>query len=68
MQAAQSIGIDLPLKALVWQDETGITWLGYNDPVWLAHRHGGLPSMGQSLEAMKHRLDSRGQGCDCPIR
>src|SRR5579862_9816272 len=40
MQAAQTIGIDLPLKALVWQDEEGRTWVGYNDPRWLAARHG----------------------------
>lgn len=40
MQARQEIGIDLPLKALVWQDEEGKTWLSYNDPAWLAERHG----------------------------
>jgi uncharacterized protein (DUF302 family) len=40
MQAAQSIGIDLPLKALVWQDGSDTTWLSYNDPAWLALRHG----------------------------
>jgi uncharacterized protein (DUF302 family) len=40
MQAAQTLGIDLPLKALVWQDEAGKTWIGYNDPKWLARRHG----------------------------
>src|SRR3954471_17957613 len=40
MQAAQTIGIDLPLKALVWQDEAGSTLLSYNDPAWLAKRHG----------------------------
>ena len=40
MQKAQAIGIDLPLKALVWQDEAGKTWLSYNDPAWLAARHG----------------------------
>ena len=32
MQADQTIGIDLPLKALVWQDASGGTWLSYNDP------------------------------------
>jgi uncharacterized protein (DUF302 family) len=32
MQSAQTIGIDLPLKALVWQDASGDTWLSYNDP------------------------------------
>lgn len=40
MQQAQTIGIDLPLKALVWQDEQGATWLSYNDPAYLAGRHG----------------------------
>jgi uncharacterized protein (DUF302 family) len=40
MQAVQSIGIDLPLKALVWQDEAGVTWLSTNDLAWLAQRHG----------------------------
>jgi uncharacterized protein (DUF302 family) len=39
MQAQQTMGIDLPLKALVWQDEDGKTWLGYNDPSWLVARH-----------------------------
>ena len=40
MQANQTIGIDLPLKALVWQDRSGKTWLSYNEPAWLAKRHG----------------------------
>ena len=40
MQAAQTIGIDLPLRALVWQDASGATFVGYNDPRWLAQRHG----------------------------
>jgi len=41
MQAKQTIGIDLPLKALVWQDASGKTWLSYNDPPWVVSRHGG---------------------------
>src|SRR5262249_37012074 len=40
MQSTQTTGIDLPLKALVWQDEDGATWLSYNDPAYLAQRHG----------------------------
>jgi uncharacterized protein (DUF302 family) len=40
MLCAQLTGIDLPMKALVWADEAGQTWLGYNDPKWLIHRHG----------------------------
>src|SRR5262249_22478866 len=40
MQAAQTVGIDLPLKALVWQDAGGKTWISYNEPSWIARRHG----------------------------
>jgi len=40
MECAQSIGIDLPLKALAWEDASGQTWLAYNDPKFLAMRHG----------------------------
>ena len=40
MQAAQTMGIDLPLKMLVWQDAKSKTWIAYNDPAWLAKRHG----------------------------
>src|SRR5260370_40734128 len=47
MQSMQTIGIDLPLKALVWQDASGGTWLSYNDPSWLAKRHG----LGREVEA-----------------
>jgi uncharacterized protein (DUF302 family) len=39
MQASQTAGIDLPLKALVWQDAAGKTWLSYNEPSWIAQRH-----------------------------
>jgi uncharacterized protein (DUF302 family) len=47
MQSVQTMGIDLPLKALVWQDAAGTTWLSYNDPGWLAQRHG----LGHEVEA-----------------
>jgi uncharacterized protein (DUF302 family) len=40
MQADQTIAIDLPLKALVFEDAAGKTWLAYNDVHWLAQRHG----------------------------
>ena len=39
MECAQSAGIDLPMKAMAWQDASGQTWLGYNDPGWIAQRH-----------------------------
>ena len=40
MEASQTAGIDLPLKALVWQDAAGKTWLSYNEPSWTVQRHG----------------------------
>lgn len=42
MECAQSVGIDLPLKVLVWEDASGQVWLGYNDPAFLAQRHGAV--------------------------
>ena len=46
MQSAQTTGIDLPLKALVWQDEAGQTWISYNEAKWIAQRHGASDAKG----------------------
>ena len=43
MECAQSAGIDLPLKALVWEDDTKQVWLGYNEAAYVAQRHGAAP-------------------------
>jgi len=51
MQAAQTVGIDLPLKALVWQDAAGKTWLGYNRPDWILARHGVTGQVTTSMQA-----------------
>jgi len=40
MQCSQSTAIDLPQKALIWQDDQGQVWLSYNDPNYLVERHG----------------------------
>lgn len=40
LQSSQTVGIDLPLKLLVWQDDQAQTWIAYNDPEYLARRHG----------------------------
>jgi uncharacterized protein (DUF302 family) len=56
MQSVQTIGIDLPLKALVWQDASGNTWLSYNDPGWLAKRHGH--QVDAAVSAMAGALDA----------
>jgi uncharacterized protein (DUF302 family) len=57
MQSVQTLGIDLPLKALVWQDTAGVTWLSYNDPAWLAERH-GLSGAEAPVGAMTAALDA----------
>src|SRR5437773_9279811 len=44
MQSVQTVGIDLPLKALVWEDAGGKTWLSYNELSWIAQRHGIINS------------------------
>lgn len=54
MECAQSSGIDLPLKALAWQDAAGQVWLGYNDPSFLAARHAAkdcpvVPNLSKAL-------------------
>jgi uncharacterized protein (DUF302 family) len=56
MQAQQTIGIDLPLKALVWQDAAGVTWLSYNDPHWIAQRHGLDDATKATVEALSGAL------------
>lgn len=39
MLCAKKVAIDLPQKALVWEDENGVTWVSYNDPRYLKRRH-----------------------------
>jgi uncharacterized protein (DUF302 family) len=61
MQASQTAGIDLPLKALVWQDAAGKTWLSYNEPGWIAQRHSianadpAVSKMTAALSAMSRK-------------
>lgn len=52
MQEQQTVGIDLPLKALAWEDEAGRIWLTYNDTEWLARRYGLRSRSARSLETM----------------
>lgn len=55
MECAQTAGIDLPLKALAWQDSEGRNYLGYNDPVHIAARH-GVPAC-PAAETLRKALD-----------
>ena len=62
MQAKQTIGIDLPLKALVWQDADGKVWLSYNEPNWLATRHGLAAATKPTVDAMAGGLGALARG------
>ena len=58
MQANQAIGIDLPLKALVFQDAAGKAWLACNDPYWIAQRHKLGDDQVPAVRAMATALDA----------
>ncbi len=52
MLAEPAAGIDLPLKALVWEDAEGKTWVAYNDPDYLVRRHALAPALSANLAAV----------------
>jgi len=56
MLSTQTLGIDLPLKALVWQGPSGTTWLSYNDPAFLVRRHGLDGAENATVNAMAAAL------------
>ena len=57
MNCAQSVAIDLPQKMLVWQDEAGTTYLGWNDPMYLKARH-GIEGCDEALEKVSMALSN----------
>ena len=60
MQANLEAGIDLPFKALAWTDADGDTWLGWNDPAWVAERHGLGPEAQATVAAIAAGMDRLG--------
>ena len=64
MECAQSMGIELPLKMLVWQTADGSVLLGYNDPAWLAKRHG--TTCEQPVVNISKALDGIAKGVAAP--
>ena len=64
MECAQTAGIDLPLKALVWTDAAGKVMLSYNDPAYLAKRHGAASC--PAIESLTKALDGLAQGAIAP--
>jgi uncharacterized protein (DUF302 family) len=57
MVIAPTVAIDLPFKALVWEDEGGKVWLGYNSPEYLKKRH-GIEGKDEVLKALAGALDA----------
>ncbi|MBE9005797.1 DUF302 domain-containing protein [Fortiea sp. LEGE XX443] len=65
MQCGQSVAIDLPMKALVWEDEAGQVWVGYNSPNYLKTRH-RLKGCDQVLEKTSQALNSLAKAATQP--
>ena len=65
MQCAQSIAIDLPQKALIWQDDEGQVWLSYNDPNYLAQRH-GLTGCAEVIKKVEQALGNFAKAATMP--
>lgn len=57
IQRSRTIGIDLPLKALIWEDRTGDVWFTYNSPDYLARRH-GITEMDDLVQKMEAALSN----------
>lgn len=53
MVAAPTVGIDLPLKVLIWEDTNGAVWLSYNDPDFLAQRHSVPPELIRNIAGIR---------------
>ena len=65
MQSQQTIGIDLPLRVLIWEDEKSKTWLAYNDPAYLAKRH-AIAGREETIKSMAAALAVLAQAATAP--
>ena len=55
MQCQQTVAIDLPQKALIWEDDKGSTWISYNDPSYLVQRH-NIPGCNEIISKIENAL------------
>lgn len=64
MTSQQTVAIDLPMKAIAWKDEKGQVWLGYNDPNYIAGRHGvkDRPEQVKKMSGALANLTSKAAG------
>ena len=65
MQCTQSVAIDLPQKALISEDEKGQVWLSYNDPNYLAQRH-GLTGCAEVIKKVEKALSNFAKAATMP--
>jgi len=65
MQCNRTVGIDLPQKALIWKDGNGQVWLSYNDPQYLAKRH-GLSECVQVIQKVEKALSNFAKAATMP--
>jgi len=65
MSCRQTVGLDLPQKALIWEDQEGNVWLSYNDPMYLARRH-DLPGCKDMLSKVAGALSNFAKAATAP--
>lgn len=61
MIAAPSVAIDLPLKALIWEDSDGNIWISYNSPAYLQQRHHFPPELIKNIAGVTELLKAAGE-------
>jgi uncharacterized protein (DUF302 family) len=52
MVTVPTAGLDLPMKALAWEDANGSAWIAYNQPEYMVKRHGLAPGLSANLAAV----------------
>ncbi len=57
LAASPQVGLDLPLKALCWEDAHGVTWLSFNTPSYIGTRHGLSPELVANIAGVAALLD-----------
>jgi uncharacterized protein (DUF302 family) len=50
LESAPTVGLDLPLKALAYQDADGKTWIALNDPAYVISRHSADPALVANIQ------------------
>jgi uncharacterized protein (DUF302 family) len=66
MQDRQTAGIDLPVKALAWEDTDGKVWLTCIDAIWIAQRHGLGPASADAVKAIAAGLAAAAKAATAP--